>query len=108
MAFSFRRFTVELAEATAQFAGVECRKEARKNVRVDTGDLRNSIRFEQVERGIYEVSANTEYAAAQEYGRPDLPRYGYTPYLRPAAKTTVDRLPELAKRAADVAARRAS
>ena len=59
---------------------------ARRNVRVDTGRLRNSIRTDIISRDERQVSAETPYAAAQEFGRPDIPNYGFTPYARPAAR----------------------
>jgi hypothetical protein len=105
--FDFKRFADVFADEIAAFTAVTVRKAAREAVRVDTGELRNSIRTEKVGEGEREVSANTEYAAAQEYGRPDLPNYGFTPYVRPAAKEGIDRLAENARKAREVAARRA-
>lgn len=81
-----------------QLTAAEVRNKARGTVRVDTSRLRNSIRVDNV-GGEREVSANTPYALAQEFGRPDLPRYGYTPYMGPAAKYTADRIPDIAREA---------
>lgn len=66
---------------------------------VDTGDLRKSITIatkNSTEGGTSDlettgseysgkVGSNMEYAAAVEYGRPDMPKYPMQPYLRPAA-----------------------
>jgi hypothetical protein len=105
--FDFVRFTRELEDRVGWYTGIEARKSARANVRVDTGQLRNSIQLDKVSSDRHEVSANTDYAAAQEWGRPDLPNYGFTPYMRPAAKEAVSKLPESARKAADDAARKA-
>ena len=67
----------------------------------DTGNLRNSITIATSERkkqhgsspdGLDEkpdvntgvIGTACEYAAAQEFGRPDIPMYPADPYLRPA------------------------
>ena len=57
---------------------------AKTLVRVDTGNLRGSI-TKNVDSSslIGTVSTNSEYALAQEFGRKDLPKYGFTPYMRP-------------------------
>jgi hypothetical protein len=102
--FDFKGFADAFADEVGAFTAVTVRKAARETVRVKNGDLRNSIRAEKVGEGEREVSANTEYAAAQEYGRPDLPNYGFTPYMRPAAKEGIDRLAENARKAREVAA----
>lgn len=107
MAFDFVVFTRELADRIGWYTGVEARKAARDNVRVDTGTLRNSIQLDKVSANRHEVNANTEYAAAQEWGRPDLPNYGFTPYMRPAAKEAVDAIEENVRKAAQDAGRRA-
>ena len=48
------------------------------------GDLRDSIRVEKM-GGLVKLISDTPYSLAQEYGRPDLPRYRFTPFFRPAA-----------------------
>ncbi len=89
--------------------GAEIRNEARKLVRLDTTQLRNSIRFDMFGNDRGEVSANTPYAAAQEWGRPDLPRYGFTPYMRPSAATVVnEKFPAIVDRADRTAQARAA
>lgn len=107
MGFDFVRFVNVFADRIGQRVAVEVRKRARAIVRVDTRELRNSIRVENLGNGVREVSSNTDYAAAQEYGRPDLPRYGFTPYMRPAAKEVNDDIgayiEQEARRAANVA-----
>ncbi len=83
---------------------------------VDSGALRNSISWNtrhgsggfnngQVEKApgsakitpetapyVGAVGTGLEYAAAVEYGRPDLPLYPAQPYLRPSAKYIKSRL----------------
>lgn len=66
---------------------------AKRYVQVDVGTLRDSIRWD----GKDSITANTPYAAVQEYGRPGMVLdearivgIGYTPYLRPAALDTAD------------------
>lgn len=105
--FDFVRFTREFEDRIGWYTAVTARKIARQTVRVDTGTLRNSIQIDKVSAERHEVNANTEYAAAQEYGRPDLPNYGYTPFMRPAAEEAIQDLPDNARKAADDAVRRA-
>ena len=68
--------------------------DAKRLVRVDTGRLKNSV--DTIRRPLERsIGSSVQYAAAQEYGRVDLPRYGYTPYLRPALrknKQSINRL----------------
>lgn len=49
------------------------------------GNLRNQIRTVPVGFGSYVSEVEETYALAQEYGRPDLPRYSFKPYMRPGA-----------------------
>lgn len=84
------RYTRELTRLTIQLTGAAIRNKAREIVRTDTHELQNSIRFDLLSRERGEVSANTPWAAAQEWGRPDLPRYGFTPYMRPAAAEVIN------------------
>ena len=53
-------------------------------VRVDTGQLRNDIQAERVSSNESKWGTTVAHAKAQEFGRPDLKGYGFTPYLRPA------------------------
>ncbi len=70
---------------------------AKATVRVSTestvpggphGTLRNMIQRVPVSKGHFMVIADTEYAAAQEWGLAKFgkPKYGFTPYMRPSAK----------------------
>lgn len=57
----------------------------KENVAVDQGLLRASYRAEIDSDGFGgTVGSNLDYAAAQEFGRPDLPKYSYQPALNPA------------------------
>ena len=61
---------------------------AKKIVAVRTGKLRTTIRRERKKLGeyiVYTDKGDAVYNFAQEYGRPDLGKYKYTPYMRPAA-----------------------
>ena len=82
---NLEKYTDVLADTVAQRVNTEVAVQAKKNVRVDSHDLQNSIRTDKIGDQHYETSANTPYALAQEFGRPDLEQYGYTPYMRPAA-----------------------
>jgi hypothetical protein len=74
-----------LSDTAAGLIASDVRKFAREGVAVDTGRLRNSVRLEKIFGG-FEVISETPYSLAQEYGRPDLPQYTFTPYMRPAAE----------------------
>lgn len=76
----------ELAAAMAQRVCSEIVIAAKKLVRVKTRELQNSIKNIGVTRYHFMAVAETPYAAAQEWGRPDLPKYGFTPYMTPAAQ----------------------
>ena len=54
------------------------------------GVLRNTIQSIKTGRAKHIVVSETEYAAAQEWGRPDLKSYTYTPYMGPAAEKVTD------------------
>jgi hypothetical protein len=89
-------FGGDLGALIAQKVAAKIFRKARELVRVSTpltapykeqhGELRNSIKNIGINRSHFIVVAETPYAAAQEWGRPDLPRYGYTPYMTPAAE----------------------
>ena len=98
------KYTNIMTDKIAQGVVVTIRNKAKKNVRVDKGDLRNSIQSIKIANGMYEVFAQAPYAAAQEWGRPDLPKYGFTPYMRPAVKDSLSGLNEIVKKA-EIAAR---
>jgi hypothetical protein len=65
--------------------------DAKQLVRVDTGRLRASINIIKL-RLERRIGSNVVYAPAQEFGRPDLTSYGYTPYLRPALRKNRNRI----------------
>ncbi len=64
--------------------------DAKLIVAKDTTALEGSI-VKSVDkvRLVGEVSTNMEYAFAQEFGRPDLEKYTYTPYMRPSLKNNI-------------------
>lgn len=113
MGFNMVRFPDNLAQTIAQAAAVELRKIAKANVRKDSEDLENSIRLDRYPDGSRVVSANTEYAAVQEYGHPYYPSrsappsvpksgpggpYTYNPYMRPAAKEVQDDMRQIVRK----------
>jgi len=72
--------------------------DAKRLVRVDTGLLKNSINT--VKKSLYRaIGSSKQYALAQEFGRPDLQGYGYTPYLRPAIRKNRAKIMKLVKEA---------
>jgi len=72
--------------------------DAKRLVRVDTGLLRASI--DTIPQSLVRyIGSGKVYAAAQEFGRPDLPNYGYTPYLRPALEKNTNNIISLVKQA---------
>jgi hypothetical protein len=122
MAFNMVRFPDILAQTIGQAVGVEVRKLAKANVRKDSEDLEGSIRVDRLPDGSREVSANTEYAAVQEYGHPYYPSreappsvpksgpggpYTYNPYMRPAAKETRDNMSDIVRKYTPAAVRKA-
>jgi len=123
MAFKMGRFPQALADVLGQAVGVEVRKLAKQYVRKDTTDLENSIRLERLPDGSREGTANTEYAAVQEYGHPSYPSraappsvpksgpggpYTYNPYMRPAATETIEQMADIVRKFTPTAIRRAS
>lgn len=89
---NMKKYGLTFADRMAQLAAAEVVTKAREYVAhpssqhpYSQGDLRNSIK--QIREGFakYLPYAETEYARAQEWGRPDLPNYTFTPYMRPAA-----------------------
>ena len=64
-------------------------REAQKNSPVDTGRLRSSITFEEMDNGIgVRVGTNVQYAQFQEFGTENMPAQ---PFLRPAFKKVLNR-----------------
>jgi hypothetical protein len=84
-------------ENTLDQAAYLIEADAKRLVRVDTGMLRASIGIIKQPNTRYIGSGKT-YAAAQEFGRPDLRGYGYTPYLRPAARKNKKKIEMLFKK----------
>ena len=64
-------------------------EKAKATVRVDSSNLQGSIKiqsFEATKNGFtVEVGSTEDYAAIQELGPADERKYGFTPYLQPAA-----------------------
>lgn len=76
----------DLSDNIAQRVGADVVRRAKRLVAVgETKKLRNSIRLDRVSFAFYEVISDLPYTLAQEYGRPDLEKYTFTPFLRPAA-----------------------
>lgn len=83
-------------ESALDKAGFIVEHDAKRIVRVDKGRLKNSIDVIKKPLTRY-VGSSVEYAAAQEFGRPDLKSYGYTPYLRPAIRKNSAKIQKLIK-----------
>jgi len=81
----------EQVEETLDKGALWIEHDAKRLVRVDTGLLRASINTVSKPMSRY-IGSSKNYAAAQEFGRPDLNKYGYTPYLRPAARLNRQRI----------------
>jgi len=98
-------YAIHLADKVAQLANVEVRNLAKQKVRRRSKRLLNAIRTEKIGYASYQTVAETPYAAAQEYGRPDLPRYGFTPYMRPSAQEagTPEKIQKYLKQAEEAA-----
>jgi hypothetical protein len=84
------KYSDVLSDNLSQRVSSDIRNKAKKIVRIDSTRLRNSIKVDKVGFASYEVFADVPHALAQEFGRPDLPSYGYTPYLRPAAQQALE------------------
>jgi len=63
--------------------------DAKLRVRKDTTNLEGSIVVSKkyLSRYTIMVLTDSKYAFAQEFGRPDLKEYGFTPYMRPSLKS---------------------
>lgn len=73
----------------------------RQLVRVVTGNLQGSITTQimvSTPRLVSDhIGPNTPYAAAVEFGRPDMPNYPIQPYVRPSANVrTAERVAQVA------------
>jgi len=71
--------------------------DAKLLVAIDTGNLRGSIVKGQVDKTNLSitVSTNSEYAFAQEFGRPDLVSYTFSPYMRPALNNNIKKIEKI-------------
>jgi hypothetical protein len=107
MSFDFQTYARVLNDKFAQLTAADTVNAAKRFVRVDTGNLRNSITFDSPQRGDYEVFTEEVYAMAQEFGRPDLPNYGFTPYMRPGLQEALSKAEQNADQASKIARRRA-
>lgn len=107
MSFDYAQFARQFTYAFASLTAADTVNAARRHVRVDTGNLRNSISMDEPRYGRFDIYTDEVYAAAQEYGRPDLPGYGFTPYMRPGLQDAIDNAKRNAAQAAKIAARRA-
>lgn len=78
--------------------------EAQNRVRVDSGNLKSKIDVVEAGHDTGDGASGqfgvegVAYALAQEFGRPDLPRYGFTPYLRPSQDIESKKLAERIKK----------
>lgn len=84
------QFGQEVGRQTVALIAADISREAKKLVRVKTRRLQNSIRIDAPNRDTRIVLSDTPYSAAQEYGRPDLPNYGFDPYMRPGAQKAAE------------------
>lgn len=87
---NFPRIAVALQKgggAIVRKAAYDISSNAKTNVRVDTGNLKNSISAQKASSDLHWiVSAHAEYAIYQEYGpNPETePKWGFAPFMRPA------------------------
>jgi len=94
----FRRALRPETEQAVSDTTTAVQRLAQATVRVDTGELRESI--EKGGSGLsQDVHTDAAHASAQEFGRPDLANYGYTPYLKPSAEAERERHKERCKAA---------
>lgn len=115
--FDYAGYADRFAQTLVHLVGVRVRREAKKNARVDTRENQNAIRLDRVDRTMVEVSANTPWAAAQEFGHPNYPSidrppgeaksgsggpYTFHPYMRPAAETAVKEIRDDVKTAEQI------
>jgi hypothetical protein len=86
--------TAQAKLALAMMAGaLVIQNDAKARVRKKTGNLARSIHTEQLPGNMgVQVGTDVVYGLAQEYGRPDLPNYGFTPYMRPAVDQNLSRV----------------
>ena len=84
------KFVEEYAETVIELAAMSVENAAVKNVRVDTGNLKNSIKRQPINKNNWIVKSEAPYSLAQEYGlrANGKPNYGFTSYMRPAVQET--------------------
>lgn len=67
--------------------------DAKNTVRKRTTNLEQSIvKAVDTSNLTATASTNSKYAFAQEFGRPDLKQYSFTPYMRPALNNNKDKI----------------
>ena len=81
------KFGETLASEMAYRTALTVKAFAIRKVAVDTGELKSTIQVSPLSSGNenYSVFSDSDHAAPQELGRPDIPNYRFTPFLRPAA-----------------------
>ena len=79
-------FTSLLSHGFRENVAKSIRDAAIQRVRVDTGQLKISIKEERTGMHTNTVSAEAPHALVQEYGHPTSKAYGFTPYMRPAVR----------------------
>lgn len=89
--------TKEKIEHALDIGAMWIERDAKELVRVKTGRLKGSIGINKPKPLVRMIGSGVEYAAAQEFGRPDLGQYGYTPYLRPAGRKNRKKIEGLLK-----------
>jgi hypothetical protein len=98
-------YSKEIARIMAPAVAFDIKSRASRIARKAFGTLRASIQVQKLSADHWEVYSSLAYAAAQEWGRPDLKNYGFTPYMRPATDDTTSQgnLNRLVKEAEKVA-----
>ncbi len=77
-------------------AGQIVKTDARLIVAKDTTNLMSSIVKQLHKSSLTEtISTNSEYAFAQEFGRPDLKNYTFKPFMRPALKNNTKKIEKI-------------
>jgi hypothetical protein len=77
-------FSDAFSRELVQLIAADIKNIARELVRWKTHALQNSIKIIKNKYDTW-VLSEEPYGAAQEFGRPDLPNYGFTPHMRPAS-----------------------
>lgn len=82
---NLKKYTKVFVTSFAVGVALATRDAAIQRVRVDTGELKISIKAETIGSNKYIVRATAPHALVQEFGHPRYSNYGFTPYMRPAA-----------------------